>query len=149
MNNTAISNAVEEIYRWIESQGIEHICTGCGDCCNFTDYDHLLFVTGVELIHFAETVGTENIKPMRNGICPYRVDNKCTVYKSRFAGCRIFQCKGDNEKQGEVMENALAKFKKTGEEFGVNYSYTDLARGLQILITQTDRNQPVCQHKYF
>jgi hypothetical protein len=130
MDNIAISKAVEEVYRWIESQGIDHACVGCGDCCNFTKYDHLLFVTSVELIHFIHAVGAENIKPMNDGICPYRVDNKCTVYKSRFAGCRIFQCKGNDDQQGEVMEKALAKFKQIGEKFGVDYSYMDLARGL-------------------
>jgi len=130
MDNISISKAVDQVYLWIESQGIEHACTGCGDCCNFTEFDHLLFVTAVELIHFANAIGPENIKPMKNGICPYRVDNKCTVYKNRFAGCRIFQCKGSDEKQSEVMEQTLAKLKLIGEEFGVDYSYMDLARGL-------------------
>lgn len=134
MDNVAISKAVDEVYRWIESQGIEHTCTGCGDCCNFTEFDHLLFVTSVELIHFAESIGRKNIKPMQNGICPYMEQGKCTVYKSRFAGCRIFQCKGSDEQQGEVMEKALAKLKQIGEEFGVDYSYTNLARGLESLI---------------
>ncbi|MCF7956239.1 MAG: YkgJ family cysteine cluster protein [Phycisphaerae bacterium] len=133
MVKSEISKAVEEVYDWIESQGIDHTCTGCGDCCNFTEYDHLLFVTGVELIHFAEAIGRENIKAMPNGICPYMTDGKCTVYKSRFAGCRIFQCKGNDEQQGEVMEKALAKLKLIGEKFGVDYSYIDLARGLESL----------------
>ena len=130
MDNISISKAVEEVYLWIGSQGIEHACDGCGDCCNFTEFDHLLFVTGVELIHFAEAIGSENIKPMQNGICPYLTEGKCTVYKSRFAGCRIFQCKGNDNQQSEVMEKALAKLKQIGEEFGIDYSYTDLARGL-------------------
>ncbi|MBW8016767.1 MAG: hypothetical protein FVQ82_11315 [Planctomycetes bacterium] len=130
MKNSEVSKAVEEFYEWIESQEIDHTCTGCGDCCNFTEYDHLLFVTGVELTHFTEAIGTENIKPMQNGICPYMAGGKCTVYENRFAGCRIFQCKGSDEKQGEVMEKALRKFKDIGEKFGVDYSYMDLARGL-------------------
>jgi Fe-S-cluster containining protein len=130
MDKTAISKAVEEVYAWIDSQGIDHTCSGCGDCCNFTEYDHRLFVTGVELTHFAEAMGTESIKPMQNGICPYMTDGKCTVYKSRFAGCRIFQCKGNDDQQGEVMEAALVKLKQIGEEFGVDYLYLDLARGL-------------------
>lgn len=133
MDKVEISKAVEDVYRWIESQGIDHTCTGCGDCCNFTEFDHRLYVTNVELIHFAENVGPENIKPMNNGICPYMSDGKCTVYNSRFAGCRIFQCKGSDEKQGEVMEKALAKLKQIGEDFGVDYLYADLARGLASL----------------
>ena len=123
MIKSDLSKAVEEVYQWIESQGIEHTCAGCGDCCNFTEFDHLLFVTGVELTHFAETIGPENIKPMQNGICPYMKDGKCTVYASRFAGCRIFQCKGDDAQQGEVMEKALAKLKDIGERFGVDYLF--------------------------
>ena len=134
MDKFAISKAVDQVYRWIESQGIDHTCAGCGNCCNFTKYDHLLFVTSVELTHFAEAIGPENIKPMQNGICPYMAEGKCTVYKSRFAGCRIFQCKGNDEQQSEVMEKALAKLKQIGEEFGVDYLYMDLTRGLECLI---------------
>ena len=130
MVDREISNAVEEVYRWIDSQGIEHTCSGCGECCNFTEFDHLLFVTAVELIHFVNKVGPDNIKPMKDGICPYRVDSKCTVYENRFAGCRIFQCKGDEEKQSEVMEKALEKFKQIGENYEIDYSYLDLKRGL-------------------
>jgi len=133
MINTEISKAVENVYEWIDSQRIDHTCTGCGDCCNFTKYDHLLFVTGVELTHFAEAIGTENVKPMQNGICPYMSDGKCTVYKSRFAGCRIFQCKGNDDQQGEVMEKALTKLKKIGDEFEADYSYMDLSKGLEKL----------------
>lgn len=132
----AISKAVEAVYEWIDSQGIEHLCSGCGDCCNFTKFDHLLFVTSVELTHFAEAIGSENIKPMQNGICPYMSDGKCTVYKNRFAGCRLFQCKGDDQLQGEVMEKALVKLKKICEKFGANYLYMDLARGLEGLLNR-------------
>ena len=131
MDNISISKAVEEVYLWIESQGIEHACTGCGDCCNFTEYDHLLFVTGVELIHFADSVGKENIKPMKNGICPYREEGKCTVYTNRFAGCRIFSCRGDGDLHSQLTGKALAQLKSIHQSFAIGYKYVDLATGLK------------------
>ena len=66
MSDLDIAKQVETVYKWIDAQGIEHTCAGCGDCCNFTQYDHLLFVTGVELIHFAHAIGKENIKPKKS-----------------------------------------------------------------------------------
>jgi len=133
MSCAEIVKAVEGVYLWIDSQGIEHVCAGCGDCCNFSQYDHLLFVTGVELLHFRESVGEGNLKSMDDGVCPYMVDGKCSVYSYRFAGCRIFQCKGNDDLQGEVMEKALAMFKEIGKRFRVSYLYVDLAKGLASL----------------
>lgn len=130
MARSEISKVVEEVYRWIDAHGIAHTCTGCGDCCNFTEYDHLLFVTGVELIHFAEAMGEGDIKPMENGICPYREDGKCTVYENRFAGCRIFSCRGDADFQSLLTEKALTKLRSIHQTFAIGYKYVDLAAGL-------------------
>jgi len=52
------------------------------------------------------------------------------VYEKRFAGCRIFLCKGDSEFQGKLSEEAIAEFRSICTEFGVDYYYADLKTAL-------------------
>jgi hypothetical protein len=72
-------------------------------------------------------------KKMTIGRCSYQVDGKCTVYKYRFAGCRIFCCKGDADFQSELTEAAVKKFKALCEKFQIPYRYVDLPTALKEL----------------
>jgi hypothetical protein len=63
---------------------------------------------------------------MTTSRCPYNVDGRCTVYEYRFAGCRIFCCKGDADFQGALSESAVNKFKSICTDFHVPYQYADL-----------------------
>ena len=126
-----IADAVSSVYTWIDSEiKGKTPCKACGKCCDFKRFDHRLFVTGVELIHFVEAIGKRNIKPMEDGVCPYKVDGKCTVYENRFAGCRIFSCRGDGDFQSHLTEKAMAKLKSIHQNFSIDYKYVDLASGL-------------------
>jgi hypothetical protein len=129
-------NKVAEIYEWLDEQihlsddqGVR--CDGCGRCCDFESFDHRLFVTPPELMYLATKLGAENVKPMPSSQCPYNVDGKCAVYEYRFAGCRIFSCKGDADFQSRLSESALKKFKSICIEFNIPYHYTDLATALE------------------
>jgi Fe-S-cluster containining protein len=131
-------------------------CDACGKCCNFGTFDHRLFVTTPELLYLAANLGgvltaetAESAEKNKNKIkrsdntknlgvlcelsgkrkmsrCPYNIKGKCTVYKFRFAGCRIFCCKGDADFQSGLSEMALKKFKSICEEFQIPYRYIDL-----------------------
>ncbi|MDD5063864.1 MAG: YkgJ family cysteine cluster protein [Phycisphaerae bacterium] len=124
-----------EIYKEIDAQINNHresagVCIACGKCCDFESFDHKLFVTPPELIFLAANLHGENLKPMKTGRCPYQIDNKCTIYKFRFAGCRIFSCKGDTDFQSGLSERTLKKFKAICEQFQIPYRYADLATAL-------------------
>jgi hypothetical protein len=67
---------------------------------------------------------------MPDSRCPYHLICQCTVYKYRFAGCRIFSCKGYADFQSGLSESALKKFKSICTEFNIPYRYTDLATAL-------------------
>lgn len=123
-----IAGAVGQVFDWIDSQISQNPaqCRECGKCCDFQSYDHRLFVTSCELIYFVTKLKSDKIKPMSAGRCPYNTDGKCTVYPFRFAGCRIFFCRGDEDFQRRLSEQASEKFKAICEEFGIPYSYTDL-----------------------
>jgi len=141
--NSRLIKKVSEIYDWLDLQINSNnepagACNTCGKCCNFAQpapateqgFDHRLFVTTPELMYLAANLGTENIKPMASSQCPYNIDGKCTIYEYRFAGCRIFYCKGDKNFQSESSESALKKFKSLCTEFQIPYRYSDLATAL-------------------
>ncbi|MHC4096719.1 MAG: hypothetical protein ACYSWZ_14890 [Planctomycetota bacterium] len=128
-------NKVAEVYDWLDEQirltdGLFGRCDGCGRCCDFEVFDHRLFVTPPELMYLAENLGGENLKPMPDSRCPYHLICECTVYRYRFAGCRIFSCKADADFQSSLSESALKKFKSICIEFEIPYRYADLASAL-------------------
>jgi Fe-S-cluster containining protein len=131
-----IIKEVDIIYRWLDEQlsQIEQSCQACGNCCDFESFGHRLYVTTPELINFQHYLGPE-IKQMTDGICPYRIDGKCTVYPYRFSGCRIFSCKGDAEKENEICEKAIKKFKSLCDQHDIPYRYVYLRQGLEKLNT--------------
>lgn len=134
---------VAEVYEWLDLQIANNSdkagpCKACGQCCDFEKYgpaaeygfDHRLFLTTPELIYLAVNLGAENIKPMLTSRCPYNIDGKCSVYKYRFAGCRIFYCRGDVDFQTQLSESAMKKFKAICTELQIPYHYVDLATAL-------------------
>ena len=133
--NRRLISKVAEVYNWLSSQIEDHKdwagrCCACGKCCDFEGFDHKLFVTLPELFYLKASLNGENLKPMKAGRCPYNVGGRCGVYEHRFAGCRIFSCKGDLDFQNELSEKALKKFKAICEQFQIPYRYVDLATAL-------------------
>ena len=137
--NNQLLERVAEIYNRLDSQIRESAnlageCKVCGQCCDFARFDHHLFVTTPELIYLASKLGAENIKPMPTGKCPYNTDGKCRIYEHRFAGCRIFCCKGDADFQSRLSESTLKKLKSICTKFQIPYHYTDLADALNSFV---------------
>ena len=132
-----ITSAVASVYEWIDSKAAARTpCNACGNCCDFKQYDHRLYVTAVELQYLVSALGPQAVKKMSDGICPYNENNKCTIHKDRFAGCRIFSCRSDTDFQSRITEQALAKLKSIGNKFNSPYQYVDLATGLNSLTEQ-------------
>jgi len=133
VTNSQIIQKVAEIYQWLDSEttGYANLCCSCGKCCDFTTYDHRLYVTTPEMIYFAESIGPENIKQSSDGKCPYLIDHKCSVYENRFASCRIFCCRAEKNLQSDLSELALKKLKSICENLRVPYSYTFLPTALR------------------
>jgi len=130
--NSKIADAVAEVYDWIDSQTGQAPaqCEACGRCCDFENYDHRLFVTGPELAYFGFKLQPDKIKLMPNSKCPYNLQGKCTVYKHRFANCRIFFCKVDKDLQSKLSEDSLKKIKSICDQFHLPYHYIDLPAAL-------------------
>lgn len=121
-----LNKQIESLYTWIDQQvKSTGTCTACGDCCDFENFGHKLFITSVEMKYFTEKMH-HNLSPMTNGVCPYRVNGKCSVYDYRFAGCRIFACQRSEDLQSSTMEHALKELKQLSEALSIPYTYTDL-----------------------
>ena len=123
---------VGDIYRRLDEQIAtrSRLCGACGKCCDFEQFDHRLYVTSPEMEYLAAKLGAGNVKKMETGRCPYNIEGKCGIYENRFAGCRIFCCKGDEEFQSGLSEAAIRKLKDICGEFDMPYRYTDLKTAL-------------------
>jgi hypothetical protein len=132
MNEKEIEKVLET-YNYIKQQqeaGSELAgqCKTCGNCCNLEKFGHRLFVTPAEIEYLEFHLGKDAIKSMHNGICPYRVDDKCSVYDYRFAGCRIFNCTGDKDFQSRLTESVLGRLKNLCPDS--TYCYFELSIAL-------------------
>ncbi|HSV27764.1 MAG TPA: hypothetical protein VLH60_07710, partial [Sedimentisphaerales bacterium] len=78
----------------------------------------------------AAQLAPDVLKPMEGGRCPYNVEGRCKSYPHRFAGCRIFFCKGDADKQAELSQWASMRFKSICRANNISYTYTDLRSAL-------------------
>jgi Fe-S-cluster containining protein len=125
-NDYKIIAAVADVYRWIAEQTGENSCHACGKCCDFEAYGHRLYVSTPEIIYLESRIGRENMPPMQSSACPWRRQDKCTIHQHRFAGCRIFFCKGDPQKQSEISEEAIKRLKKICDDFSLTYRYAQL-----------------------
>jgi Fe-S-cluster containining protein len=126
---------VAALYDWIDTQAKQDAaragrCRACGACCDFSTYEHRLFVTPPELAYLAARLSTTRFKIMAGGGCPYQQGTVCTVHEHRFAACRIFCCDGDPDFQSALSEEALRRLKALCEAFGVPYHYQELAAAL-------------------
>lgn len=132
-----LAERVGQIYDWLDTEiknnkNLSGDCISCGKCCDFGKFGHLLFVTTPELVFLREKLGQEKIKTMDKAICPYEKNGKCTIYPLRFAGCRIFFCKGDKDFQGRLSESSVSSFKSLCMEFNISYIYCELKTALNV-----------------
>jgi hypothetical protein len=128
--NEKICESVRQIYHRLDEQIklLDADCSACGKCCDFDSFGHKLYVTSPELLYFSE-----NLKPLRKmpkSRCPYQEQNRCTAREFRFAGCRIFFCKGNSERQNALCEETIKKFKTLCDEHNFPYQYMELSAAM-------------------
>ena len=128
-SDNQVIKKIDDIYDWLDAQTPENKqCDACGKCCDFDACDHRLYVTTPELIYFRANVHEQ--KTMLTVRCPYNVEGKCSVYKFRFAACRIFCCKTDPDFQSQLAETTLKKLKEICTNANIPYQYTNLPHAL-------------------
>lgn len=113
----------------VEAKKIEPVCRACGTCCDFDRYGHRLYLTTPEMLYFLHHL-TLDFRVMSDGVCPYRQNGRCRVYEYRFAACRIFYCTADKQRQHQLSEEAVARFKEICRQYDLSYRYIDLKYAL-------------------
>ena len=121
-------------------------CWASGKCCKFVEFDHRLYVTGLEVAWFLgqveagaadgpERTGSAGIRLPQlaetAGACPYQVAGRCTTHGVRPLGCRIFFCQAGTEVwQQDLYEVFLRRLQLLHEEYTLAYRYLDWLAGL-------------------
>ena len=151
--NPGISAAVAEILAAVDVDVAARrpVCRASGRCCKFEEYGHRLYVTGVEMMHFAGVHVNGEIKNLKSEIsngsvvslpqffataepkgCPYQIEGLCTAREARPLGCRIYFCDENAQAwQNEVYEKYHGQLRAVHERFGVPYRYMEWRAALQ------------------
>jgi Fe-S-cluster containining protein len=129
----AFTARIDDFYRRADDAIAKRrpLCTNRGACCKFATAGHRLYVTDVEAAFFLIRQ-----RPRRaaesDEACPYQVDGLCTARDHRPLGCRIYFCDpASRDWQPPEYERRLEELKRIGEEFGIDYRYTEWLSALR------------------
>ena len=107
--NPKVVRAVSRFYQRADAELSEggSDCEQCGQCCDFAQHDHRLFVASIELGYLLAVVGpTFPDVPTWPARCPYQVAQRCSIHPHRPLGCRAFVCKPRRlERSDRSIEN--------------------------------------------
>lgn len=132
--------AIRDIYHALQREIDQRqpVCKQSGRCCRFNSYDHLLYVTGLEI---AWGLGQLD-DPARDRLaradlpdmdgCPFQADRLCSVHAIRPLGCRVYFCDPTAQLwHVQQYEQMLRRFRDLHERFDLPYRYMEWRKGLQ------------------
>lgn len=140
----AVVGAIEAVHRRVADAAAQRRprCDQSGRCCRFGDYGHDLYLTGLEIALFLRRADAAERELARQDglslpqwssspVCPYMVDNACSMHTIRPSGCRIFFCEpGTQDWQQGLYESALGDLRRLHDEHGIPYRYMEWLDGL-------------------
>ncbi len=132
-------------------------CWQSGKCCHFDAYDHLLYVTGLEIAWFLQQgpgirdqgsaerhqdnqppslalpliPDPRSLNPLPPA-CPYQQDHRCSTHAIRPLGCRVFFCQeGTQDWQQQLYEQFLDELRRLHDAHQLEYRYMEWRAGLR------------------
>ena len=122
---------LKNIYHDLEKQlfRIQVECEICGECCHFHSYGHELRLTQLELAYLIACHGFR--RPVREGICPYLEETRCTARDGRALGCRVYVCGEDKEGVEDLYERFFAKIRALAKRKKLPLVYEELLTALE------------------
>jgi Fe-S-cluster containining protein len=120
------------------------VCDLSGRCCRFADYDHTLFLSGIE----AEILVADAppaCRPLDAGAtCPWQDDRgHCTAREARPLGCRVYYCDPTYQEIGQgLSETYLSRLKELANAHGRPWAYAPLHRHLRDAIDRGEWRDP-------
>ena len=113
------------IYRQLENElaQLNPGCNGCGTCCSFGDFDHVLYASGIEIDFIVRHAHVPDFTVSDN-ICPFLKDNHCSIREFRTLGCRVFYCNPHyQEVSHEVYEKHYRMIKELYNKHAIPWKY--------------------------
>lgn len=135
MTSDEVAKRLHVIYQDLEKE-IEQagpVCDLSGRCCRFQEWDHTLFLSGIE----AEILIREappSVRELDSGAtCPWQDDRgRCTAREARPLGCRVYFCDPSYEGKAEALSEVyLARIKHLADESDRPWSYAPLHQHLR------------------
>jgi Fe-S-cluster containining protein len=128
-NNTDI----KEIYTKLEAElaSINPGCNACGTCCHFDEFGHVLYTSTIEIDYIRENVEIPDFDPDKN-VCPFLVNNECSIRDHRALGCRVFFCNPNyKEVLQEIYEKYYTMIKYLADDNDVEWHYAPMLKMLK------------------
>jgi hypothetical protein len=104
------------------------VCVLSGRCCRFREYDHTLFLSGVEAAYLLAHA-PKPPRPLDDGAtCPWQDGaGRCSAREARPLGCRIYFCDPDfGEAMPELSEAFLRRLRALVAAAGLPWDYAPL-----------------------
>lgn len=124
----ACIEALELIYKKLHEQlkSLPCPCDACGACCQFSNAEHRLYISELELTYVLKKY---EIPKIEGDVCPFMVDEKCTVRDRRMLGCRSYfraHSQEDHVRAEALYEKALKEIKALYSQYNLKWVYKDL-----------------------
>ncbi len=87
-------------------------CNACGTCCHFDTFDHELYASTIEVDYILKNVEVPSFNSEQR-ICPFLVEEKCSIREYRTLGCRVFFCNPDYKDTSQEIYNKYYKMIKS------------------------------------
>jgi Fe-S-cluster containining protein len=152
----AVDAVYSELADAIASRG--PVCEMSGHCCNFAQWDHRLYVTSPEVVHFVAgwrwklsadqrarlwarmcQANSDGSAPL--AVCPLQTGRICGAHGIRPMGCRLFFCEPGAERWGRPLYESLhARLKSFCETYSLPYAYVEWTQVLCALAGRESLN---------
>lgn len=132
----------EHITRAVDTR--KPVCNTSGRCCNFDEWGHRLYVTGLEAAYLFTRLNELRDEPLTAadidaaraaGGCPFQKALLCSVHAIRPLGCRTYYCdETAQEWQHDLTEDQLREVRAIHDRHGLDYQYGEWRGMLEMLI---------------
>ena len=108
------------------------VCQLSGRCCRFREFEHTLFVSGLEIEYLLKGAPEPQGTLDRGETCPWQDrSGRCSARGARPLGCRVFFCDPTYQSAGpELCERFLTRLKDLADRHGISWDYAPLHRHL-------------------
>lgn len=120
------------------------VCDLSGRCCRFEEWDHTLFLSGIEAdMLLAEAPPA--CRPLDGGAtCPWQDGHgRCTAREARPLGCRVYFCDPTYQETGQALsETYLSRLKSVAAAHDLPWNYAPLHQHLRAAVERGQWQSP-------